>query len=115
MVVHALTSLGATVVEGATIGELETRGDAITAVVLEDGQRVACALLVSHADAGIQAGLLTALNDQSLVVDGRLVVDAGFRTNDPAIRGGGDLVKLARRIQDARRFVCVCGGVTRVF
>ncbi len=40
---------------------------------------------------------------QSLVLDGRLVVDGAFRTNDAAIYAGGELVKLSRRAQDPRR------------
>jgi pyruvate/2-oxoglutarate dehydrogenase complex dihydrolipoamide dehydrogenase (E3) component len=43
---------------------------------------------------------------QSLVLDGKLVVDGAFRTNDAFIYAGGDLVKLSRRAQDPRRCVC---------
>ncbi|KAJ8389367.1 hypothetical protein AAFF_G00120750 [Aldrovandia affinis] len=37
-----------------------------------------------------------ALNDAYLVFDGRLVIDAGFHTNDPIIRAAGPLTKFAR-------------------
>ncbi|XP_065845247.1 cilia- and flagella-associated protein 61-like isoform X2 [Oscarella lobularis] len=46
---------------------------------------------------GIDYDVFRAINDCCLVFDGRLVVDADFRTNDASIRGAGSLTKFARR------------------
>lgn len=54
-------------------------------------------LLVGCAPPSVSRALFTCLNDASLVFDGRVVVDDGFRTNDPAIYAGGTLARLSRR------------------
>lgn len=69
----------------------------------EDGEVVLCGLLLTGGAKGVDPKLFLALNEQSLVFDGKLVVDASFTTNDPHILAGGDMVKFARRIQDDRR------------
>ena len=56
-----------------------------------------CALLLCAGAKEVQRTTFDALNGNSLVYDGRLVVDANFRTNDPCVYAGGPIVKLSRR------------------
>ncbi len=78
---------------------VEGRQQRLKALLLEDGSTLPCCTLVALAGGGVDPKLFGALNDESLVFDGRLVVDASFKTNDPKILAGGELVKFARRIQ----------------
>ena len=82
---------------------VEAKQHKLKAALLEDGRSVPCSTLVTHGARGVDPNLFLSLNNQSLVFDGRLVVDAAFKTNDPKILAGGDLVKFARRIQDTRK------------
>ena len=104
LIAHAIAEEGITVRCGAAVVSAESRQQRLAGVTLEDGTVLPCGLLLSLGEAqGVGAALFRALNAQSLVLDGRLVVDAAFKTNDPAISAGGSLVKFARRIRDARR------------
>ena len=78
---------------------VEGRQQRLKALLLEDGSTLPCSTLVALAGGGVDPKLFGALNDESLVFDGRLVVDASFKTNDPKILAGGELVKFVRRIQ----------------
>jgi hypothetical protein len=93
---------GVRIICNSKLTGVEARQHRLRAAVLEDGNTVPCSLLVTHGERGVDPVLFSALNDQSLVFDGRLVVNAGFQTNDPAILAGGDLVKFSRRMQDTR-------------
>ena len=99
----ALHNEGVKTKTNCKLASVEARHHKLRAVVLEDGSSVACATLVTLGELGVDSQLFKALNDESLVFDGRLVVDASFKTNDPAVFAGGDLVKFARRIQDKRK------------
>ena len=81
------------------IVEVRQLSQRVDGVIFADGNEMECGLLVSHGDKGVDTRLFSALNDQSLVFDGRIVVDATFKTNDPRILAGGDLIKFARRTQ----------------
>ena len=45
----------------------------------------------------VPAGIQTAAAQAGLMCDGRLVVDAAFRTNDPRIFAAGTIAKFSRR------------------
>lgn len=84
------------------LASVESHHKKLKTVVLDDETTINCTTLITHGPRGVDPKLFMALNDESLVFDGRLVVDAAFKTNDPKILAGGDLVKFARRIQDSR-------------
>ena len=58
-----------------------------------------CSLLLCCGKKDIDPATFAAINSNSLVYDGRLVVDNNFCTNDPSVYGGGPLVKFARRFR----------------
>eukprot|EP00741_Cyanophora_paradoxa_P022490 tig00021464_g21716.t1 len=60
-------------------------------------QWVACRLLVCCDTPDVDPDIFAALNENSLVYDGRLVVTHKFLTNDPAIFAAGPGVKFARK------------------
>jgi len=60
---------------------------------------VECKILISCSDGDIDVDAFHAVNDQSLVYDGRLVVDGRFRTNDLCIFAAGPVVKHQRRLR----------------
>mmetsp|Transcript_9490 Transcript_9490/g.21728 ORF Transcript_9490/g.21728 Transcript_9490/m.21728 type:complete len:1307 (-) Transcript_9490:39-3959(-) len=64
--------------------------------------RLPCGLLLSFGQRRVNPHVFGAVNSNSLVFDGRLVVDGEFRTNDPVIFGGGSLVKFQRKLLDRR-------------
>jgi len=62
---------------------------------------VDCSMFVCCSEGDIDVDAFNAINDQSLVYDGRMVVDARFRTNDPCIFAAGPVVKHQRRLRAA--------------
>ena len=102
LAVFATKSEGVNIRVGCKLATVESHHKKLKSVVLSDDTSVPCTTLITHGARGVDPKLFFALNDQSLVFDGRLVVDAAFKTNDPKILAGGNLVKFARRIQDAR-------------
>jgi len=60
--------------------------------------RIACTLFVACAARDVDAFVFHALNQSSIVYDGRLIVDENWTTNDPLILAGGTIAKLARRV-----------------
>ena len=62
---------------------------------------VATGLLVTADVPVVDPVLFTALNDASIVFDGRIVVDGAFRTNDPHIFAVGRGAKFSRRYTSA--------------
>ena len=63
-----------------------------------DGERhLSCCGLFVYDHRGVELVTFKALNDASLVFDGRLVVDHHFGTNDPEIRAVGTMTKYSRR------------------
>eukprot|EP00854_Cymbomonas_tetramitiformis_P006217 gene6217-7449_t len=70
-----------------------------TAVFDKEGQTVSVgADIVITCDApDVDPDIFRSLNSNSIVYDGRLVVDNEFRTNDPDIYGAGSLCKFSRK------------------
>ena len=56
-----------------------------------------CSAFISLHPLRINHETFSALNDSCIVFDGRLTIDADFKTNDPLIRAAGPLVKYCRR------------------
>ena len=66
----------------------------------EDGSAeryLSCCGLFVYDHRGVELVTFKALNDASLVFDGRLVIDHLFGTNDPDIRAVGTMTKYSRR------------------
>ena len=74
-------------------------------------------LLVTASSPEPSSSIFQCLNDSSIIFDGRVVVDAAFRTNDPNIYAAGTIAKLSRRFgqnvlfQHHNRWVSVWVGV----
>ncbi|NXO60101.1 CFA61 protein, partial [Aramus guarauna] len=59
--------------------------------------KLQCSVFFSFAYRTVDYETFKAINDACLVFDGRLVIDAEFRTNDVSIRAAGPLTKYSRR------------------
>jgi len=88
---------------GQLESSLSDNNGCLRAVVLrdEDGttSEISCGTLVTCAIPDIDIDAFNAVNDQSLIYDGALVVDGRFRTNDPTIFAAGPVVKHQRRLR----------------
>lgn len=60
------------------------------------GNTLACELLLCGDAPNIDPDVFRAVNNSGLVYDGRLVVNAAFRTSDPVVLAGGTLTKYSR-------------------
>ncbi|XP_075872010.1 cilia- and flagella-associated protein 61 isoform X2 [Nelusetta ayraudi] len=74
--------------------------DLLTSVTFSrgtDGEqlRLECGVLLNLSNRGVDRDAFRSINDSFLVFDSRLVVDASFCTNDPAIFGAGPLTKFS--------------------
>ncbi|KAJ4462967.1 hypothetical protein PAPYR_196 [Paratrimastix pyriformis] len=71
--------------------------------------RIGCTLFVSCAQPDVDTYVFYALNESSIVYDGRLVVDEAWTSNDPLVLGCGTVAKLSRRVRGTGR-----GGPTSI-
>lgn len=71
-----------------------------------------CRMLLCCAEPHLDRPTFRALNHNSIVFDGGLIVDGRFRTNDPAIYAAGPLTKLARRLRTKGKPVAPSGRET---
>lgn len=58
---------------------------------------ISCSLMINCQEMNVDKNLLVTFNHESLVFDGRLIVDPQFRTTDPSIYSAGSLAKFSRR------------------
>ncbi|KAL9644464.1 hypothetical protein ABK040_016591 [Willaertia magna] len=63
---------------------------------------VPCTLLINCHTKDVDDGILSTVNRQSLVFDGRLIVDTHFRTTDPNIFSAGPMAKFSRRFGESK-------------
>jgi len=97
-----LEALGVTLVHGMKlVGLSGDDDDCLASVLLEaDGGATVsqpCQMLVCAGVAEVERRTFEAINGNSLVYDGRLVVDTHFCTNDKAVYAGGVICKFSRR------------------
>jgi hypothetical protein len=96
-----LTQLGVVLYDGFTLTRVEgnTEGCLASAVFESDGkaQEITCDVLGCFADPNTDLSVAKALNDNALVYDGRLVINALFQSNDPAVMAAGSVTKFSRR------------------
>ncbi|MCK6536299.1 MAG: FAD-dependent oxidoreductase [Polyangiaceae bacterium] len=76
----ALTALGARIVTLAKVAQTQRAGDAISALVLESGERIPVDLVIAAAGVAPRTALLKNAGAK-LLADGSLAVDARMRTN----------------------------------
>uniref|UniRef100_A0A7S1KSD1 Cilia- and flagella-associated protein 61 N-terminal domain-containing protein n=1 Tax=Percolomonas cosmopolitus TaxID=63605 RepID=A0A7S1KSD1_9EUKA len=58
---------------------------------------ISCSLLINCYETNVDKNMLVTFNHESLVFDGRLIVDPQFRTTDNSIYSAGPLAKFSRR------------------
>jgi len=96
-----LVALGGRVRRGARLVGLESDDEGALSAVIVEEVGVASALparvLLCAGLPEIDRATFRAINDNSLVYDGGLVIDDAFRTNDPAVYAAGAVTKFARR------------------
>jgi len=85
--------------EGLTLTRVDFDEQGAAVVFDKGGQPVVmgCDLLVTCDTPDVDPAVFYALNDSSVVYDGRLVVDADFCTNDRDIYSAGTLAKFSRQ------------------
>ena len=64
--------------------------------------QVPCRLLLHVSHKAVDTDVFYALNSNSIVFDGRVIVDHQFRTNDTTIYAGGNFVKFSRKYRQSR-------------
>ena len=114
----------------AELGVRVRRGVALVGVEADEGKRgvlgsiqlapttdaefdsMPCRTLLCCAEPMLDRATFRALNDNSIVFDGGLIVDSWFRTNDHAIYAAGPLTKLARRLRTKGKPVAPSGRET---
>ena len=108
-VATSVSALGLKLVRDLQVVGYEHRGGALLSVTLAevgaDGSppdaadliRLPCSMLVVASGLCVDSDIFQAINGCCLVYDGGLVIDAKFRTIDPAIYGGGPLTRFANR------------------
>jgi len=109
-----LEALGVQKVDGMRLVSLEGDEDGLlTSVSLESDAGAAvtqqCNVLLCSGAKEVQRSTFEALNGNSLVYDGRLVVDATFCTNDKSIYAAGVVTKLSRRYRSKLSMNLVSG------
>eukprot|EP00163_Fabomonas_tropica_P026367 TRINITY_DN4814_c0_g1_i1.p1 TRINITY_DN4814_c0_g1~~TRINITY_DN4814_c0_g1_i1.p1 ORF type:complete len:1375 (-),score=400.93 TRINITY_DN4814_c0_g1_i1:204-4328(-) len=95
-----LKQLGVSEHRDLTLVNVAQEEGLLTGAEFEQGaetNHVDCELLICCANPDVDADIFRALNSNSLVYDGRLVVDSQFTTNDPFIFAAGTMVKFSRR------------------
>eukprot|EP01043_Picozoa_sp_COSAG02_P008175 COSAG02_NODE_257_length_26838_cov_118.324844_7_plen_1221_part_00 len=102
LVVHQhLASQGITIYQGYTLTGVEgnAEGSLVSAVFDADGKatNITCDGLACYAAPNTDLSVARALNENAVVYDGRLVINAIFQSNDPAIMAAGSVTKFSRR------------------
>ncbi|KAJ1620362.1 hypothetical protein T492DRAFT_1078537 [Pavlovales sp. CCMP2436] len=99
----ALAALGVAVLDELRLLSVRAGSDgSISSVRLADKngkheRELPCALLLTADEPDVDDAIFRACNSNSLVYDGRLVIDARFRTSDASIFAAGPLTKFSRR------------------
>jgi hypothetical protein len=61
--------------------------------------RINCKVLITAGHRDVDVDVFLAIHNNSLVYNGRLIVDSNFKTNDPAIYAGGSLCAFSGKYQ----------------
>ena len=92
---------GITIYQGYTLTSVEgnAEGSLVSAVFEADGkpQNITCDGLACYAAPNADLSVARALNENAIVYDGKLVVNAIFQSNDPAVMAAGSVTKFSRR------------------
>ena len=109
-----IEAMGIARLEGMRLAGAEADDDGVVCnCMLEaaSGQIVAqpCTLLLCAGAKEVHRTTFHAINGNSLVYDGRLVVDTNFCTNDKAIYAGGVVTKLSRRYRSKLNMGTISG------
>jgi hypothetical protein len=57
---------------------------------------IECSLFISCHNRNVDTNLFYALNENSIVYDGRLTIDERWTTNDPLVMGAGPVARFSR-------------------
>ena len=101
LVHEQLATQGITIYQGYTLTSVEgnAEGSLVSAVFEADGkpQNITCDGLACYAAPNADLSVARALNENAIVYDGKLVVNAIFQSNDPAVMAAGSVTKFSRR------------------
>ena len=79
--------------------EGEEKKDAEGAVINVRELKINCKVLITGGHRDVDIDVFNSLHNNSLVYNGRLIVDGNFQTNDPAIFAGGSLCSFSGKYQ----------------
>jgi flagellar biosynthesis GTPase FlhF len=100
----AKSSSRASVAQGGDGGKKESSrlSSASGGFIGGKSMKVPCRLLIHVSHKAVDTDVFFALNSNSIVFDGRVIVDHQFRTNDSCIYAGGNFVKFSRKYRQSR-------------
>jgi len=104
MMTNLFERAGVRVLTENTVAEIIADGERIGGVVLKDGQRLDCDLLVFGI--GVRPNVALA-RDAGVKVDRGVVVDRAMRTSDPDIYAAGDVAEAYDLVVDLNRTVAI--------
>lgn len=101
LVQQHLAGQGITIYQGYSLTGVEgnAEGSLVSAMFDADGKptNITCDGLACYAAPNTDTSVARALNENAVVYDGRLVINAIFQSNDPAIMAAGSVTKFSRR------------------
>jgi len=104
MMTELFEGAGVRVLTGNTVAEIVPQDGRVAGVVLQDGQRLDCDLLVFGI--GVRPNVALA-REAGLDVDRGVVVDRAMRTSDPSIYAAGDVAEAYDLVVDLNRTVAI--------
>jgi NAD(P)H-nitrite reductase large subunit len=111
MMTEAARGVGIEVLAGTTLTKIETSGKKVTGVVLKDGAKIGCDLVVVAIGVVPNTGLL---KDSGVALNRGVLVDNQMATNMPDVYAAGDVAEGPSVLEEARRVVPIWPNAYRM-
>ena len=111
MMTEAAKGVGIEVLAGTTITKIETSGKKVTGVVLKDGAKIGCDLVVVAIGVVPNTGLV---KDSGITLNRGVLVNSQMATNFPDVYSAGDVAEGPSVLEEARRVVPIWPNAYRM-